>query len=155
VVTCPEEPDPAVARDLGRLAEKCRFEKVPSAILRATTLVRRPALSHMLPPVPVWHDDRIVLVGDAAHPVGSGRGASMAIEDAVVPAGSLEGAGTVAGALAAYDRTRRPRLVRMAKADGGNRVAKTAGPVGRALSDLMVFRHFYGKATAWLYAHRP
>ena len=41
--------------------------------------------------LPRWHDDRVVLLGDAAHAVSphAGQGASMAIEDAVVLAACL------------------------------------------------------------------
>ena len=51
------------------------------------------------------HGGRIVLIGDAAHPVGAGQGASIAMEDAVVLARHLAAAGTdaIPAALAAFD----------------------------------------------------
>ena len=54
----------------------------------------RANLGHVLKPVTRRHDGRIVLIGDAAHPVGAGQGASIALEDAVVLARHLAAAGT-------------------------------------------------------------
>ncbi|GGL30597.1 FAD-dependent oxidoreductase [Planomonospora parontospora subsp. antibiotica] len=160
---------------LERLAELYRSERVPLEIMRATTGLHRLVLQHVLAEVPLWQDGRTVLVGDAAHPVGAGQGASMAIEDAVVlgralreeiradrgaegrGSGSGGGAreGAVAAALARYDRERRARLTKMARAASANRDAKTAGPVGRRMNELimpLVLRHFYERTTGWLYA---
>ncbi|EKT81137.1 hypothetical protein WSS_A18574 [Rhodococcus opacus M213] len=77
-------------------------------IIRATTQLHRPTLMHTLAEVPVWHDEHVVLVGDAAHPVGAGQGASMAIEDAVVLARALAETDSTGEGLAEYDRLRRP-----------------------------------------------
>jgi 2-polyprenyl-6-methoxyphenol hydroxylase-like FAD-dependent oxidoreductase len=37
------------------------------------------------PPLPAWHEDRVVLIGDAAHAMSpsGGQGASLALEDAM------------------------------------------------------------------------
>lgn len=121
---------------------------------------------HALATVPVWHDDRIVLAGDAWHPVGAGQGASMAIEDAVVLARCLAGTGdtstaqpaTLATALAAYGQARRDRVARMLKAGDDNRDAKALGPIARRLRNLImpvVFPFAYERATAWLYDYEP
>ncbi len=150
----PTPPDPATV-DLPHLAALYP-EKQPSAILRAATHLHRPTIQHTLAEVPVWHDDRIVLVGDAGHPVGAGQGASMAVEDAVVLAGLLATSPAPA-ALAAYDQARRARIGRMAKAASKNRDAKTAGPIRRRLNDVLMsvaLRHFHDRATGWLYTHR-
>lgn len=63
------------------------------------------------PPRPVWHRGRVVLVGDAAHPMtpNLGQGGCMAIEDAVVLAASLSRAGDVPRALDAFVGKRRDR----------------------------------------------
>ncbi len=61
----------------------------------------------------------------------------------------------MAAALARYDRERRARLTKMARAASANRDAKTAGPVGRRMNELimpLVLRYFYERATGWLYA---
>ncbi|MGC5015425.1 FAD-dependent oxidoreductase [Streptosporangium sp. DT93] len=163
-VARPGEPDLSGVdeeRWLRRLGGLYRSEEVPSAILRATTRLHRPTLTHTLAEVPVRHGERVVLLGDAAHPVGAGQGASMAIEDAVVLARHLAAAPGVPGipdALAGYDRDRRDRVGKMVRAASANRDAKTAGPIGRRVNDLIMpifFRHFYERSTAWLYAYEP
>ncbi|GAA4191204.1 FAD-dependent oxidoreductase [Microbispora amethystogenes] len=160
----PPGPDEAGLDDLRCLY---RHEETPSALLRAATSVRRPTLMHALATVPVWHDDRIVLAGDAWHPVGAGQGASMAIEDAVTLARCLAAAGdtptavptaAVPTALAAYGRARRDRVARMLKAGDDNRDAKALGPIARRLRNLImpvVFPFAYERATAWLYDYNP
>lgn len=161
-VTAPTRPEPDGLDDLddrawkARLTEAYRFESAPREIVRAATEVHRPTLMHTMAEVPVRHSDRLVLVGDAVHPVGAGQGASMAIEDAVVLARALDRAGSVEAALADFDRIRRPRIRKMAEAAGDNRALKTSGPVRRRLNELTMpffFRHFYERSTAWLYTH--
>ncbi len=81
-----------------------------AAIIRATDVAIGPWNTDDLRRVPVWHADRVVLAGDAAHAVApsSGQGASMAIEDAVVLGRCLAERGDdVPGALAAYEQIRR------------------------------------------------
>ncbi|HEX4224435.1 MAG TPA: FAD-dependent monooxygenase [Pseudonocardiaceae bacterium] len=65
--------------------------------------------------------DRTVLIGDAAHPVGAGQGASVALEDAVVLAQQLRLAPYVDDALVAFDRVRRARVGKMAKTAAARR----------------------------------
>ncbi|MFI0366234.1 FAD-dependent monooxygenase [Actinomadura sp. 1N219] len=141
---------------LDRLSDLYRFEELPQAILKATTSVHRPTPMHVLPEVPVRHNDRIALVGDAGHPVGAGQGASMAIEDALVLAQTVAGTATIADGLRRYDQRRRARIAKLVRSAASNRDAKTAGPIARRLNDLIMpifFRHFYEKATGWLYSH--
>jgi FAD-dependent urate hydroxylase len=59
-----------------------------------------------------WHDRRVVLVGDAAHAAHPhmGQGGSLAVEDALVLADELAHADTLASALDAHARRRRPRV---------------------------------------------
>ena len=106
------------------------------------------------------HGDRIVLIGDAAHPAGAGQGASIAMEDAVVLARHLAVAGTgaIPGALAAFDRERQPRAGKLAKMETSNRDAKTAGPIATRMREMIMphtFNRFYEKATGWLYDFDP
>ncbi|GAA1393030.1 FAD-dependent oxidoreductase [Kitasatospora putterlickiae] len=60
-----------------------------------------------------WHVGRVVLAGDAAHASTPhlAQGAAMAVEDALVLAQSLDAAGTVPAALAAWEERRRPRAM--------------------------------------------
>ncbi|MGP3913223.1 FAD-dependent oxidoreductase [Nonomuraea sp. 10N515B] len=154
-VASPDEPDlNAVADWIPELTDLYRHEKSATAILESTVEVHRPTLMHKLAAVPTWHNDRVVLLGDAGHPVGAGQGASMAIEDALVLARSLAAARDIRQALADYAQTRRTRIAKMVKAASDNRDAKTAGPIERRINDLVMpvfFRHFYERATGWLY----
>jgi 2-polyprenyl-6-methoxyphenol hydroxylase-like FAD-dependent oxidoreductase len=153
-VADPTRPDPGTV-DLALLRDKYRHEDQVLDVLRHTTAMQRPTLDHVLAPVPAWRGDRIVLVGDAAHPVGAGQGASMAIEDVVVLAQRLA-AHPVPAALAAYETARRPRITKMLKAGHDNRAMKTRGPLRRRLGDSMMsfgLKHFYDKATGWLYTY--
>jgi 2-polyprenyl-6-methoxyphenol hydroxylase-like FAD-dependent oxidoreductase len=113
-----------------------------------------------MPIVPVWHRDRMIVIGDAAHATSpsSGQGASLAIEDAVILAQCLRDADDVSTAFAAYERLRRARVERVVSYSARIGRSKTPGPVGRWLRDLMMpfaLRHFASaKAQAWLYEHR-
>ena len=141
--------------DLDLLLDRYRHDERAVRVLSAAIAMQRPTLDHVLGPVPTWRGDRIVLVGDAAHPVGAGQGASMAIEDAVVLAQRLAD-GPVPAALAAYEQARRPRITKVLKAGRDNRAMKTHGPVRRRLNDTVMsfgLKHFYEKATGWLYAY--
>ena len=64
-------------------------------------------------PLPRWHQGRVVLLGDACHPMTPymAQGAASALEDAVVLTRCLEGVARdgMAGAFALYESTRKPR----------------------------------------------
>jgi salicylate hydroxylase len=153
----------AVAPDLesvglDELATAFDAEKRAAAIISAAQPALSSTLHHVLAPVARTYGDQIVLVGDAAHPVGSGQGASMAIEDAVVLAQQIRQARSLPDALASYDRMRRERVGKMARTAAANRGAKTAGPVAARMRNLfmpMLFGRFYERATGWLYDYDP
>ncbi len=157
----PVEPNRTGTSDaewLSRTADLYREETVPSAVIAATTRLHPTVTMHVLDPVTTWHSDHIILLGDAAHPVGAGQGASMAIEDALALAAALQDQPTIAAALKAYDAERRPRIVKLLGAAEDNRGTKKAGPVKRWLQALIMRLFvplFYEKATAWLYGHEP
>jgi len=62
-------------------------------------------------PMPQWSQDRVTLLGDAAHAMLPflGQGVSMAIEDGIVLGRALAEFGTTPEALARYETVRRPR----------------------------------------------
>jgi salicylate hydroxylase len=157
-VSDPTEPADPKAVGPDQLLEIFATEPAALDVLRASPRVRAATLMHVLAPVRTRHDDRTVLVGDAAHPAGSGQGASMALEDAVVLAQELAAAPGVPAALEAFDRTRQPRAGKLAKMESKNRDAKTAGPLAARLREIVmphVFPRVYENATGWLYDFEP
>jgi 2-polyprenyl-6-methoxyphenol hydroxylase-like FAD-dependent oxidoreductase len=157
----PAMPDRAGVDDAEWLRRTTRLyerEAVPSAVIAATTRLHPATVFHAVDPVPTWHSDRIVLIGDAAHPVGAGQGASVAVEDALALAAALRDGSTIDAALRAYDEDRRPRIGKLLGTAEDNRGAKKAGPVKRRLQAVMMrvfVPLFYAKATAWLYDYEP
>jgi FAD-dependent urate hydroxylase len=101
----------------------------------------------------------MVIVGDAAHAPSptSGQGASMAAEDAVVLAKCLRDLPDIPQALVAYERLRRARVERIVAQGARSGSAKTPGPAGRVLRDLLlplVFRFLVtDRSLAWMYDH--
>jgi FAD-dependent urate hydroxylase len=95
--------------------------------------------THALAHLPVWHAGRMVVVGDAAHAPtpSSGQGASLAIEDAVVLAKCLRDL-PHQQAFAAFERLRRARVERIAKAAARVNSSKAAGPVARVVRDALL-----------------
>jgi 2-polyprenyl-6-methoxyphenol hydroxylase-like FAD-dependent oxidoreductase len=103
----------------------------------------------------MWSNGRVILVGDAAHPVGAGQGAAMAIEDGITLAHRLSREAAIADALVSYETARRPRIDRMLKISDDNRDAKQAGRLRRAIERFAMpifFRNFYDGVTSWLYS---
>ncbi|WP_227983995.1 FAD-dependent monooxygenase [Nocardia spumae] len=95
---------------------------------------------HIMPPVPHWSRDRLVLVGDAVHaPSNStGQGASLAIESAVQLARCLRDFDDPATAFAAYERIRRPRVEKIAARGAKINHSKTVGPLMRRLMPVVM-----------------
>ncbi len=84
------------------------FLDVPDMIRKASTIYQYPMVDRDA--LPAWNRGRVVLLGDAAHPmypVGS-NGASQAIIDARVLARELALRPSIEEALSAYDAERRP-----------------------------------------------
>jgi salicylate hydroxylase len=168
-VSAPEPPADPAAIGVAELTALFATEARAAALLRGATTVRAANLGHVLKPVTRRHGGRIVLIGDAAHPVGAGQGASIAMEDAVilarhlavVGAGGAGGAGgtsAIGEALAAFDAERQPRAGKLATMETGNRDAKTAGPIATRMREVImphVFNRFYENATGWLYDFDP
>lgn len=82
------------------------------AIIQATPeddIVERPICDRH--PLSTWSNDRVTLLGDAAHPVvpSLGQGANMAFEDAYELAECLAAAPTIETAFKAYETSRIPR----------------------------------------------
>jgi len=88
-----------------------------SEMIRATqsTIIGYPIYD--IPTQPIWHQDSVVLVGDAIHAVApsAGQGASLAVEDAIVLSKCLQDIPDLSRAFATYEQLRRARVERMVK----------------------------------------
>lgn len=74
-------------------------------------------------PLANWVDGRVVLLGDACHPMlpFMAQGAAMAMEDAYTLASALQNQRTLAVALACYEQRRQPRVRRLYQLSRQNR----------------------------------
>jgi 2-polyprenyl-6-methoxyphenol hydroxylase-like FAD-dependent oxidoreductase len=91
--------------------------------------------------LPRWHEDRVVLLGDAAHAVSphAGQGASLAIEDAVVLAACLDARPGIDQAFAAYQALRQARaehVVRISRYTGSQK--QVTSRIGLFIRDLVL-----------------
>lgn len=110
-----------------------------------------------------WHDDRVALMGDAAHPTLPflAQGAGMAIEDAWVLAAALAADPDRPRALARYQALQRPRAIRIVGAANANaRNYHLRGPLRLAahavlrVADRVAPGLMPGRFD-WLYDHDP
>jgi 2-polyprenyl-6-methoxyphenol hydroxylase-like FAD-dependent oxidoreductase len=112
------------------------------------------------PMVPNWFNERMVILGDAAHATSpsSGQGASMAIEDAVALAKCLRDVPSARDAFAAFERLRRARVERIVAQGKRNGTGKAPGAIGAFVRDLalpVIMRHVVKTdSLAWMYDHR-
>ena len=95
---------------------------------------------HIMPPVPHWYRDRMVLVGDAVHaPSNStGQGASLAMESAIQLARCLRDLPDVPSAFATYERLRRARVEKIAARGARVSHAKAPGPLAQRMMRVMI-----------------
>ncbi|MFD3324366.1 FAD-dependent monooxygenase [Streptomyces sp. NPDC058701] len=119
-------------------------EPIPALLERIDpAAVLRHDLYDLAAPLPRYHRGRLAWLGDAAHAMtpNLGQGGCQAVEDAVVLAHLLSGAGTsgVPAALAAYSAARcaRTDAVRVRSRRAG-RVAAVTHPLAAAVRDLAV-----------------
>ncbi|HEV7648291.1 MAG TPA: FAD-dependent monooxygenase [Actinophytocola sp.] len=141
-----------------RLHEMFADDDIPAtAVIDATGQIFAGWNTYDFPKVPVWHRDRMIIIGDAAHATSpaSGQGASMALEDAVTLAKCLRDLPDVPAAFAAYEDLRRTPVERVVAQGKRNGDGKDAGPVMRLF--LPVIFKFVAKAAnkqGSLYDHR-
>ncbi|APX10587.1 FAD-dependent monooxygenase [Tateyamaria omphalii] len=86
------------------------------------------------PPLPRWHDGRVALLGDAAHPMlpSMAQGAVQALEDAWTLAAILDGADDIEAALGQYYERRIGRTARIQAGSAANaRMFHKASVLGR------------------------
>ncbi len=75
--------------------------------------------AHLMPSLPSWHKKQIVLMGDAAHPIGSllALGASSALEDCNALVNALAQCENYKTAIALYEAQQMPRAVSFLQAE--------------------------------------
>jgi 2-polyprenyl-6-methoxyphenol hydroxylase-like FAD-dependent oxidoreductase len=95
---------------------------------------------HIMPPVPHWHRDRLVLVGDSVHaPSNStGQGASLAFESGIQLARCLRDLPDVPAAFAAYEKLRRPRVEKIAARGARINHAKAPGRIAQKVMPMLM-----------------
>jgi 2-polyprenyl-6-methoxyphenol hydroxylase-like FAD-dependent oxidoreductase len=99
--------------------------------------------SYDVPTVRRWHNESMVLIGDAAHAASpaAGQGASMTIEDSVVLAKCLRDLPSTAIAFRTYERLRRERVEQLvAWSANQDPVTPRWRPIRRFLHDLKIAR---------------
>lgn len=109
-----------------------RWNPVITRLIERADVLHRWALFDRAP-LTAWHDGRVVLLGDACHPMLPflAQGAVMSIEDAYVLAASLKGEDNVEAALGTYEARRKPRTTKVqANARSNAKLFHRAGPVG-------------------------
>jgi salicylate hydroxylase len=115
---------------------------------------------HTLPPLPAWTERRIVLLGDAAHPMLPylAQGGALALEDAIALADCLASAADPVEACARFEalRAARARRVQAASRRQG-RIYHLAPPVAwaRDATLRLVPGPWLMAGYDWLYAWRP
>jgi len=104
------------------------IERTPAAAIVRTDISDRR-------PVSRWHEQRVVLLGDAAHPMtpNLGQGAGQAIEDAAVLDRCLATTDTIDAALRRYE------TLRVTRANSIVRGSRTLGAVGQLQHPIAVW----------------
>jgi salicylate hydroxylase len=108
-----------------------------------TGLIDQAPVDHLIkwglfirPPIAQWSLGRVILLGDAAHPILPflGLGAALAIEDGVVLARALKAAPDIQSAFAAFQAVRMPRVetVRLRSIEQGE-IIQADEPLQRAV----------------------
>jgi len=99
-----------------------------------------------VPVVRRWHNNRMIIIGDAAHATApsADQGAALALEDAVILAKMPTRLPRHPTSLSTRQSLRRDRAERVVKHGARSANSKAAGPVGRVIRDLIlpvVFNH--------------
>jgi FAD-dependent urate hydroxylase len=145
-----------------RLVDLFQDDRTPALrIIESTKEIMVGWNTYDFPTVPVWHKDRMVIIGDAAHAASpaAGQGASMAMEDAVTLAKCLRDVPDVPAALATYERLRRDRVERVVAQGKRNGDQKSVGPVRRFIRDAVLtvvfkrMRRAGADPNGWMYEH--
>lgn len=113
-----------------------------------------------MPPVPEWHHNSIVLVGDAVHATSpnAGQGASLALEDAMVLVKCLRDLPNMEQAFAMFQTLRRDRVEQIVKYSRSIGQRKHAtNPVQVFFRDLMLpmfLKQANKDSLGWMYDYK-
>lgn len=104
-----------------RLLRLFRRDRTPATTIIRAAEVIVPTSTRELRELPSWHNDAMILIGDAAHAAvpATEQGAALAIEDAVVLAQCLRDSDDPPAAFAAFEAARRARVARAAASRRG------------------------------------
>ena len=133
------------------------FARNLRSLLERATVWQRWSL-YRLAPLKNFSAGRVVLIGDAAHPVLPylAQGAALAIEDAFLLAQSLEASSDdLAEAFQLYEKPRRARIARVQ--DLSRRygwIYHARGPIRLARNFVLGRRHEVLRDFDWLYGRR-
>ena len=110
------------------------------ALIAATPTFAPMSPIHTIPYLRHWHNDRMIVIGDAAHAPSptSGQGASLSIEDAVELAMCLRDLPTPQAAFDRFESRRRARVEGIIKWAARINNSKVAGPIGSRFRDAMM-----------------
>jgi 2-polyprenyl-6-methoxyphenol hydroxylase-like FAD-dependent oxidoreductase len=128
------QPDTAPPQGKAEILERFRGWHAPIAEVVAATresvIVRTPALDR--PTTWRWARGRVVLIGDAAHPMtpNLGQGTCQAIEDAVLLSRLLAQGGSIDAAFRRFEKLRRARVAAIVL--GARWIGRFAQSEGRA-----------------------
>jgi len=138
---------------------RSRFSDFGGDISDILKQVKKPHLwaLYLHPVAECWHQGRLALLGDAAHPTlpFMAQGACMALEDAWIIAGSLDQCGSVQQALTQYQGLRHGRVSRVVVTAAGNaRKFHFAPPMNwLAQGALMAMGARFAPRYAWIYGY--
>ena len=145
------EPGWSLIADKAELAEAFRrfVPDIRNLVLRCEDVRKWGLFRH--PPLARWARDRVVLIGDAAHPMLPflAQGAGMAIEDGWVLASALTSGATLADGLSRFEAHRMARACRVQEASAQSGEIYHADGVMR-LGRNLALRSGHRLAPSWI-----
>jgi 2-polyprenyl-6-methoxyphenol hydroxylase-like FAD-dependent oxidoreductase len=109
-------------------------------LIEATSHELRASTVHTLAHLPKWHNERMIVIGDAAHAPSpsSGQGASLSVEDAVLLAKCLRDNPQPIQAFEVFTSLRRQRVERIIKQAARVNNSKAATGMSRVARDAVL-----------------
>jgi 2-polyprenyl-6-methoxyphenol hydroxylase-like FAD-dependent oxidoreductase len=149
----PEEEREELLRQYGKYSSP-----IPDIISASESFVR--VNVYDIQSLPNWSNNRVVLIGDAAHAVSpnAGQGASMALEDTLLLAKLIRDEKTFSTAFEKFESARKPRVEKIVKEGRSRGVDKTiVSPFQQKIRELMIrifVNLFAEKGNQWLLEYK-